>query len=77
MSSARRALLLASIHDVSPRFESEVDHLLDLLRHYVGDRIAMHFDRPWLPGEARASRLVVIGRKGLDRAVISAALESA
>src|SRR5207302_854582 len=23
----------------------------------VGDRIAMHFDRPWLPGEARASRL--------------------
>jgi cobalamin biosynthesis protein CobW len=43
----------------------------------VGDRVAMHFDRPWLPGEARASRLVVIGKKGLDRALISAALESA
>jgi cobalamin biosynthesis protein CobW len=43
----------------------------------VGDRIAMHFDRPWLPGEARGSRLVVIGRKGLDRTAISTALESA
>jgi cobalamin biosynthesis protein CobW len=40
----------------------------------VGDRIEQHFDRPWLPGEAPASRLVVIGRKGLDRAAISAAL---
>src|SRR5712691_1789905 len=42
----------------------------------VGDRIATHFDRPWLPGEERASRLVVIGRKGIDRAAISAILET-
>jgi cobalamin biosynthesis protein CobW len=42
----------------------------------VGDRIEQHFDRPWLPGERRASRLVVIGRKGLDRAAIMAALEA-
>ncbi len=41
----------------------------------VGDRIASYFDRPWRAGEERASRLVVIGRKGLDRAAISAALE--
>jgi cobalamin biosynthesis protein CobW len=41
----------------------------------VGDRVAMHFDRPWLAGEARASRLVVIGQKGLDRSAIAAALE--
>ena len=39
----------------------------------VGDRLEQHFDRPWRPGEARASRLVVIGRKGLDRAAIRAA----
>jgi cobalamin biosynthesis protein CobW len=40
----------------------------------VGDRIEQHFDRPWLTGESRATRLVVIGRKGLDRAAIEAAL---
>ena len=40
----------------------------------VGDRIEQHFDRPWLAGEARATRLVVIGKKGLDRAAIEAAL---
>ena len=33
-----------------------------------------HFDRAWRAGEARATRLVVIGRKGLDRAAIAAAL---
>jgi cobalamin biosynthesis protein CobW len=36
----------------------------------VGARIEQHFDRPWLDGEARATRLVVIGRKGIDRAAI-------
>src|SRR5947207_86817 len=40
----------------------------------VGERIEQHFDRAWLPGESRASRLVVIGRKGIDRAAIRAAL---
>src|SRR5438093_881826 len=39
----------------------------------VGERIEQHFDRTWLPGESRASRLVVIGRKGIDRAAIRAA----
>ena len=34
-------VLLASIHDVSPRFEGDVDRLTDLLRPHVGDRIAM------------------------------------
>ena len=43
----------------------------------VGDRIEQHFDRPWLAGERRASRLVVIGEKGLDRAAIGAALGAA
>lgn len=56
-------LLLASIHDVSPRFESEVDLLLDLLRPHVGDRLAMlvvpnHWgDAPIRPGSPFATRL--------------------
>jgi cobalamin biosynthesis protein CobW len=40
----------------------------------VGDRVQHYFDRPWEPGETRATRLVVIGKKGLDRAAITAAL---
>jgi cobalamin biosynthesis protein CobW len=40
----------------------------------VGDRLQQYFDRPWRQGEARATRLVVIGRKGLDRSAIAAAL---
>src|SRR4051812_45131055 len=40
----------------------------------VGGRIEHHFDRPWSEGEARATRLVVIGKKGLDRAAVEAAL---
>jgi cobalamin biosynthesis protein CobW len=45
-----------------------------LLVQGVGARIQHHFDRAWKPGEARASRLVVIGEKGLDRAAITALL---
>jgi cobalamin biosynthesis protein CobW len=41
----------------------------------VGDRLQCHFDRPWQPGEERATRLVVIGKKGIDRAAITAALQ--
>jgi cobalamin biosynthesis protein CobW len=40
----------------------------------VGDRVQHYFDRPWEPGEARATRLVVIGKRGLDRAAIVAGL---
>ena len=40
----------------------------------VGDRVQHYFDRPWEPGESRATRLVVIGKKGLDRAAIAVAL---
>ncbi len=42
----------------------------------VGARLQQYFDRPWRPDERRQSRLVVIGRKGLDRAAIAAALEA-
>ena len=56
-------ILLASIHDVSPRFESEVERLLDVLRPPVGERLAMlvvpnHWgDAPIRPGSPFASRL--------------------
>jgi cobalamin biosynthesis protein CobW len=40
----------------------------------VGQRLRHHFDRPWRDGEARAGGLVVIGRNGLDRAAIAAAI---
>ncbi len=40
----------------------------------VGGRLQHYYDRPWQPGEARASRLVVIGLKGIDRGAITAAL---
>ncbi|MDJ1158833.1 cobalamin biosynthesis protein CobW [Chelatococcus sp. SYSU_G07232] len=45
-----------------------------LLVQGVGARFQQQFDRAWAAGEARRSRLVVIGRSGLDRAAIAAAL---
>ena len=42
----------------------------------VGERLQHYFDRPWVAGEERLTRLVVIGRKGLDRAAIAAALQA-
>ena len=42
----------------------------------VGERLQHYFDRPWREREPRLTRLVVIGRKGLDRAAISAALQA-
>ena len=56
-------LLLASIHDVSPRFESEVDRLVEMVGAHVGQRIAMlvvpnHWDdAPIVRGSAFAGRL--------------------
>ena len=60
---SRDRILLASIHDVSPRFESEIERLLDLLGPHVGERLAMlvvpnHWgDAPIRPGSPFASRL--------------------
>jgi hypothetical protein len=65
-------LLLASIHDVSPRFESEVDALLDALRPHVGDRLAMlvvpnHWgDAPIVPGSPFAARLRGWADRGIE-----------
>jgi cobalamin biosynthesis protein CobW len=43
----------------------------------VGPRIEHYYDRPWRADEMRASRVVVIGRKGIDRAAIDAAIKEA
>jgi predicted deacetylase len=65
-------ILLASIHDVSPRFESEVDALIDLLRPQVGNRIAMlvvpnHWgDAPIVPGSRFAARLRLWAESGFE-----------
>ncbi len=40
----------------------------------VGPRVAQYFDRPWHADEPRQSRLVVIGRKGIDHAAIATAI---
>lgn len=41
----------------------------------VGNRIQHYFDRDWKDGEARTSRLVIIGEHGLDEAAITAQLQ--
>jgi len=40
----------------------------------VGPRLDRYFDRPWRADEPRRSALVIIGRKGLDRQAIAAAI---
>lgn len=63
MTASPKRLLLASIHDVSPRFEGAIERLIDQLRPYVGNRLAMlvvpnHWgNAPIAPGSAFATRL--------------------
>ena len=65
-------LLLASIHDVSPRFESEIDRLLGLLAPSVGSRVALlavpnHWgDAPIMPGSPFAGRLRLWADRGME-----------
>jgi cobalamin biosynthesis protein CobW len=43
----------------------------------VGSRIDTYFDRPWAPGEARGTRLVVIGlHDEMDDVAIREAIEA-
>jgi predicted deacetylase len=65
-------LLLESIHDVSPRFESEVDSLVEMLATHVGSRIALlvvpnHWgDAPIVQGSAFARRLREWAAEGME-----------
>lgn len=71
-SAASRRLLLVSIHDVTPRYESEIDHLFDRLRPHVGDRLAMlvvpnHWGNcPIIPGSPFATRLRDWSDRGIE-----------
>jgi predicted deacetylase len=68
----RDRLLLASVHDVSPRFESEVDRLVELLAERVGGRIAMlvvpnHWgEAPIIRGSAFATKLRAWADAGVE-----------
>lgn len=43
----------------------------------VGDRVHSYYDRPWQAAERRTGLLVVIGRQGLERSVITQAITRA
>jgi predicted deacetylase len=69
---AAQRLLLTSIHDVSPRFESEIDRLIDLLKPHVAQRMTMlvvpnHWgDAPIIPGSPFARRLRGWAESGVE-----------
>jgi cobalamin biosynthesis protein CobW len=73
---ARRLAATSAAHDVlrAKGFLAVAGKPMRLLVQGVGQRVRHEFDRPWKPGETRASRLVVIGQKGIDRAGVEAAL---
>lgn len=58
-----RGMMLVSIHDVTPRHESETDEFLDRLKPFVGKKLALlvvpnHWgDCPIIPGSRFATRL--------------------
>ncbi len=64
------------VHDILrvKGFLSIAGKPMRLLLHGVGQRFRHHYDRPWRAEEARGSRLVVIGRSGMDKAAIARAL---
>ena len=72
MTPSNRRLLLASIHDVSPRFEAEIDALRDVLQPHVGERLAMlvvpnHWGAaPLVPGSAFATKLRSWADRGIE-----------
>ncbi len=48
-----------------------------LLVQAVGPRVTHGFDRAWVPGEEKRTRLVAIGLKGLDREKVTRILQGA
>jgi cobalamin biosynthesis protein CobW len=51
-------------------FAEVAEKPMRLVVQAVGPRVSHHFDRPWGDGEARGTRLVVIGLKGFDREAV-------
>ena len=75
---AQRLAETAAAHDVlrAKGYVAVAGKPMRLLVQGVGQRVRHEFDRAWRPGEARVSRLVVIGEKGLDRAGVEAMLRA-
>ena len=71
-----RIATVAAAHDILrvKGFLAIAGKPMRLLIQGVGQRITHQFDRPWAPGEARRGRLVVIGRRGIDRQAVCAAI---
>lgn len=71
-----RIRAIATEHDVL-RIKGFL-HVAEKARRHVvqavGARIERYYDRPWADGEERRSELVVIGKRGLDRDAVTAAL---
>ncbi len=57
-------------------FVDVADKPMRLVVQAVGNRIEHYFDREWADGEARSTRLVVIGLDGLDQSQISSGIKS-
>ncbi len=74
---ADRLAPLIAAHDILriKGFAAVAGKDMRLVVQAVGPRIQHYFDRPWGAAEARRTRLVVIGQKGLDRDAITAALK--
>lgn len=69
-----RLLAAAAAHDIL-RVKGFIDvpgKPLRLAVQGVGPRLQQYYDRPWKAGETRRSALVVIGRRGFDRAAVAA-----
>ena len=69
----------ARTHDILriKGFVEVVGKPMRMLVQGVGRRFRRDFDRPWGADEPRASRLVVIAQKGVDRAAVAAAFIAA
>jgi cobalamin biosynthesis protein CobW len=67
---------LATEHDILriKGFVAVAGRAMRLVVQGVGGRFQHYYDRDWAADESRASRLVVIGQRGLDRAAIEAAI---
>ncbi len=67
---------VAAKHDVlrMKGFISVANKPMRLLVQGVGSRFQQQYDRPWNAHEERRSRIVIIGEKGMNKAVITADL---
>jgi len=71
-----RLLPVIADHDILrvKGFVAVANKTMRLVLQGVGARLSHYYDRDWSQDETRATRLVVIGRAGLDEAAIRAAL---